>query len=208
MAAPPKESRKTALRRARARLEKRSFGNDSWQVVLQYAYGEPNLQMADRATALVLGAILEQGLELAILSHCVLGWITTRGSEANEEQKKLFRGGEDGAMTFSIKIRLAYALGVYGPKSRDDLDMMRHIRNFFAHERSHLTFDDPDVVGLCDQLKWIDEFPWGGLVGEKPTTPRIRYVETVRHFYPYLTVGVGKPIKYSTAIKPFSEMYA
>lgn len=208
MAAPPKESRTTALRRARARLEKRSFGNNSWQVVLQYAYGEPNLQMADRATALVLGAVLEQGLELAILSHCVLGWSTTKGPEADEEQKKLFGGGGDGAMTFSHKIQLAYALGVYGPKSKSDVDMMRHIRNFFAHERTHLTFDDPEVSGLCNQLNWIDEFPWGGIVGERPSNARGRYVETVRHFFPYLTVGIGQPIKYQTAIYPFSEMYA
>jgi hypothetical protein len=44
MAAAPKEGRKAALRRIRSRLEKRSFGNDLWQVVLQYAYGESNLQ--------------------------------------------------------------------------------------------------------------------------------------------------------------------
>jgi hypothetical protein len=204
MPEPPKKSRKEAIASARARLDKRSFGNDLWQIVLQYGYGEPNLQMADRATALVLGSILEQGLELAILSHCVLGWNTR---EAEEEQKNLFSGSEDGAMTFSIKIRMAYALGVYGQKTRTDLNTMRHIRNFFAHDRSHLTFDDEDISALCDQLKWIDDFPWGGVVGEKPDTPRGRYIETVKHLYPFLTVGVGKPIRYSTAIYPFSEMY-
>jgi hypothetical protein len=79
--------------------------------------------MADRATALVLGSILEQGLELAILSHCVLGWNTT---EAEAEQKRLFGGGEDSPMNFGVKIRIAYALGVYGPKTREDIDTMRH----------------------------------------------------------------------------------
>ena len=105
--------------------------------------------MADRATALVLGSMLEQGLELATLSHCVLGWNTP---EAEAEQKRLFGGSEDSAMTFGIKIRIAYALGVYGPKTTGDIDMMRHIRNFFAHDRGHLTFDDIDVSALCDQL--------------------------------------------------------
>jgi hypothetical protein len=205
MAAPSKKERKEAIARARARLDKRSFGNDLWQIVLQYGYGQPTLEMGDRAMALVLGSILEQGLELAILSHCVLGWNTP---ESESEQRKLFGGGEDGAMNFSVKIRIAYALGVYGPKTRDDIDTMRHIRNFFAHDRGHLTFDDADVSKLCDQLKWIDDFPWGGLVGARPTTARARYIETVKHLYPFLTVGVGKPIKYSTAIYPFSEMYA
>lgn len=106
----------------------------------------------------MLGSVLEQGLELAILSHCVLGWNTP---EADIEQKKLVGGGEDSPMTFAMKIRMAYALGVFGPKTRDDIDTMRHIRNFFAHDRSHLTFSDPDVSGLCDQIKWVDAFPRG-----------------------------------------------
>jgi hypothetical protein len=89
MAKSPKKARKEAIAGARARLDKRSYGNELWQVILQYGYGKPDLQMADRATALVLGSILEQGLELAILSHCVLGWNTP---EAEAEQKKLFGG--------------------------------------------------------------------------------------------------------------------
>jgi hypothetical protein len=114
MTKSPNKERKEAIFRAKARLDKRSFGNDSWDVILQYGYGEPTPQMADRATALVLGAILEQGLELAILSHCVLGWNTP---EAEAEQKKLFGGGEDSPMTFAVKIRIAYALGVFGQKT-------------------------------------------------------------------------------------------
>jgi hypothetical protein len=79
-----KKARSEAIARAKARLDARSYGNDSWQVILQYGMGAPTLQTADRATALVLGSILEQGLELAILSHCILGWNTP---EAETEQK-------------------------------------------------------------------------------------------------------------------------
>lgn len=204
MAKSSKKERSEAIARIRERLSKRSFGNDSWQIVLRYGYGEPNLEMTDRATALVLGSILEQGLELAILSHCVLGWNTP---EAEAEQKKLFGGGEDGSMSFSLKIRMAYALGVFGLKTRDYLDTMRHIRNFFAHDKGHLTFEDKDVRALCDQLKWIEDRSWGGILGEKPDSPRKRYIETIKNFYPFLTVGVGKPITYK-AFKPFSEMFA
>jgi hypothetical protein len=175
-------------------MEKRSFGNDHWDTILKYADGEPDPKMADRATVLVLGSILEQGLELAILSHCVLGWNTP---EAEKEQKRLFGGSDDGAMTFAVKIRLAFALGVFGPRTRNDIDMIRRIRIFFAHDRSHLTFDDPDVVELCAQIKWVDDFPWGGVVGKPPTTARDRYTETVRYYFPMLTVGVGEPISYS-----------
>ncbi|MCK1447254.1 hypothetical protein IVB34_40240 [Bradyrhizobium sp. 2] len=205
MTKSPNKTRKEAIAHLRTRLDQRTYGNDSWQVILQYSYGEPSIEMADRATALVLGSILEQGLELAILSHCVLGWNTP---EAEAEQRKLFGGSDGGPMNFSIKIRMAYALGVFGPSTRDDLTTMRHIRNFFAHDRSHLTFEDKDISALCDQLKWIDAFPWGGVLGEKPATPRGRYVETVKNSFPFLTVGVGNPIRYSTALDPFSTMFA
>ena len=95
-----------------------------------------------------------------------------------------------------------------GQETRDDIDTMRHIRNFLAHDRGHLIFPDNDVTEFCNQLRWIDDYPWGGVVGAKPTTPRSRYVQTVRHFYPYFTVGIGEPVRYSTAVYPFSGMYA
>jgi hypothetical protein len=200
-----KKARKEALARAKERLNARSFGNDSWQVILQYTGDSSNLQTSDRATALVLGAILEQGLELAILSHCVLGWNTP---ESESEQRKLFGGGEDAPINFAVKIRLAYALGVYGPNTRDDLDLMRHIRNLFAHDRGHLTFNDEIASKLCVQIKWIDAFPWGGVTGNAPASPRDQYVETVKHFFPFLTVGVGRPIKYLDSPFALSVMYA
>lgn len=199
------KARREAIASARERLNARSFGNDSWQVILQYSDGAPTLQTADRAIALVLGSILEQGLELSILSHCVLGWNT---AEAEAEQRKLFSGGEDGAMNFAVKIRLAYALGVYGPATRSDLDMMRNIRNLFAHDRGHLTFDDAVASNLCAQIKWISQYPWGGLVGPEPASPRAQYIATVKHLFPFLTVGVGMPIRYKDSMSAFSEMYA
>jgi hypothetical protein len=44
MAAPSKKTRKEALARARAQLDARSYGNDSWQVILQFASGAPTFK--------------------------------------------------------------------------------------------------------------------------------------------------------------------
>ncbi len=109
-------------------------------------------------------------------------------------------------MTFALKIRIAYALGVYGPKTRDDLEVVRHVRNFFVHEKGHLTFDDSDVAELCDQLNWLNRFPWGGEFKTKPTSPRDRYIQTVMNYYAFLATGVGNPIRYSEF--PDSLLYA
>jgi hypothetical protein len=101
----PTKARKAAIQRLRDRLDKRSGpGNDLWQIILQYRSGSPELPTADRATALVLGSVLKQGLELAILLHCVFGW---NSPEAEREQTKLFGGGEDAPMTLALKIRIA-----------------------------------------------------------------------------------------------------
>jgi hypothetical protein len=53
MAAPSKKTRKEALARARAQLDARSYGNDSWQVILQFASGALSLQTAVNAPAVV-----------------------------------------------------------------------------------------------------------------------------------------------------------
>jgi hypothetical protein len=53
MAAPSKKTRKEALARARAQLDARSYGNGSWQVILQFASGAPSLQTAVNAPAVV-----------------------------------------------------------------------------------------------------------------------------------------------------------
>jgi hypothetical protein len=59
MATPSKKARTEAIARAKARLDAREGpGSDLWQVILQYAAGTPDLQTADRATALVLGSSL------------------------------------------------------------------------------------------------------------------------------------------------------
>lgn len=192
-APPPKKARKEALAEARRHMDKRLDKNDLWQVIQDHSARRPNAQTADRATALVLGAILEQGLEAAIFSHCVVG----RGpEEESQEQRKLFGGGEEPPMNFAVKIRLAYGLGVYGPASRDDLDIMRTIRNLFAHDRAHLTFDDEVIAKLCRQIKWLDTADWEGWVHGRPESPRDIYIETTRHFFSFCNTS-DKPVRYT-----------
>jgi hypothetical protein len=54
--------------------------------------------------------------------------------------------------TFSDKIIMAYGMGIFGKKTRHDLDLIRHLRNGFAHCRLPLRFRTPEVKGVCDNL--------------------------------------------------------
>jgi len=53
---------------------------------------------------------------------------------------------------FSPKIMIAYALGIFGPSTRHDLDLVRLMRNQFAHCRKPLSLSIPQVSGVCDHL--------------------------------------------------------
>jgi hypothetical protein len=59
----------------------------------------------------------------------------------------------DGPMgTFASRIAVAYALGIFGPQTRHDLDLIRHLRNQFAHCRNPLSFDMPAAAD-CSHLQ-------------------------------------------------------
>ena len=45
----------------------------------------------------------------------------------------------------SLPIDIGYALNIYGPRVRDDLDNVRRIRNAFGHELEVRNFDHADV---------------------------------------------------------------
>ncbi len=58
--------------------------------------------------------------------------------------------------TFSSQITVGYYIGLFGQKTRADLDCIRDLRNAFAHSRKHLTFEDEPVRAVCDRLSFPD----------------------------------------------------
>jgi hypothetical protein len=55
--------------------------------------------------------------------------------------------------TFSAKIQMAYALGIFGSDTRHDLELIKLIRNTFAHSQKPLKFELPEVRAVCDHMK-------------------------------------------------------
>jgi hypothetical protein len=52
----------------------------------------------------------------------------------------------------SAKILMGYALGVFGPLTRKDLDIIRKVRNSFAHTALPIDFDDSELIKKCKEL--------------------------------------------------------
>jgi hypothetical protein len=51
---------------------------------------------------------------------------------------------------------MGYSMHLYGADTRRDLDIIRHLRNQFAHSRKPIEFETPAVKACCDQLSYPD----------------------------------------------------
>jgi DNA-binding MltR family transcriptional regulator len=60
--------------------------------------------------------------------------------------------------TFSTKIELAYCLGLTTKEERDDLNLVRKVRNDFAHKLKSLTLGDRGIKARCLEMKLPQEY--------------------------------------------------
>jgi hypothetical protein len=103
---------------------------------------------SDRATAVLFGSFVETALEKLLLS-------LMRPNLNADERTKLF-GFEGLFGTFSSKIIGGYALKVIGPVTYADLNLIKLLRNEFAHSRVPIGFDTLEVKDICDRLQIPD----------------------------------------------------
>lgn len=71
----------------------------------------------------------------------------------DNEVEKLFNSGNGALATFNSKISMVYALGLMDKIVKDDLHLIRKIRNEFAHNLV-VSFDDKKIADWCKSLKW------------------------------------------------------
>ena len=103
----------------------------------------------DRSFCLLLASMLENTLDTALDA-----WI---GEQPEVLCKNLYE--QDGLLaTFARKITFAIVTQIAGPVSRENLRLMRHIRNAFAHAKIPITFNTPEVAAACADLVRINIF--------------------------------------------------
>jgi len=103
---------------------------------------------SDRATVVLFGSFVEANLGRLLFK--------LMRDNLNSTDRKLMFEYNGVVGTFSSKIILAYALKLIGPKTRFDLDLIRFLRNEFAHSRMSFSFDTPEVRAVCDRFKIVD----------------------------------------------------
>ena len=71
-----------------------------------------------------------------------------------EDQAEIFDDHGNGPLApLSARIRMAYALGLLDANERKDFDIIREIRNVFAHAPMHIEFTTKEVADACEKLE-------------------------------------------------------
>lgn len=98
----------------------------------------------DLGTALIAMAFLDN-----ILMSLLKGYFINNTKKVNQLLK-------DGPLeTFYSRIMICYCLGLINEEQRYDLDIIRRIRNKFAHTFETITFDEILIKDLIKSLKQI-----------------------------------------------------
>ena len=88
-----------------------------------------------RAAAVLGGAFVEDALEYAIQRRFL--------SLSKAESEFIFE--YPGPLSsFDAKIRAGFGIGLYGTIVRNDLHVIRRVRNAFAHAKKPISFDTPE----------------------------------------------------------------
>lgn len=99
----------------------------------------------DRGVALVSVSYLDTLLKHLVCSRSTL--------DRRKIEMKLGMFGANGPMdSFSNKIKICYLFGLLTDIEYQDLDIIRDIRNDFAHLLSGLSFDTSNIADTCRSL--------------------------------------------------------
>jgi hypothetical protein len=90
----------------------------------------------DRAAAIVAACVVEDSLS---------GELRTKTGLSIEQCEKRYG-------SFKDKIDGAHLLGIIKADERDDLDLIRRVRNKFAHHANVRRFSHKDIEKLCQRL--------------------------------------------------------
>ncbi len=102
---------------------------------------------SDRSAAIIGAAFVEDSLQCALESRMI--------GLSPQVFNEIFNNVNGPLCSFSSKILLGFALGLYGPVLKMDLNVIRNIRNAFAHTMMPITFDSHEVENELKNLKFL-----------------------------------------------------
>ena len=97
-----------------------------------------------RGSVILAGTLVEDSLRALLISRMAPG-------VGKDGPKDLF-GPMKPLSTFSAKIRMGFALKLYGERTFHDLELLRKLRNLFAHGKLAIDFNTPGVKWAINQF--------------------------------------------------------
>ncbi len=119
--------------------------------------------ISDRALGIIAASLVEIHLTKLIKT----AFITEAASRQTVQSMMFQSTGPLGP--FASKIRLAYLMGLISQELYKNLEIMREIRNRFAHETEVGHFDHPEISSRCHNFTIVDKYvvdPDGGVHGD------------------------------------------
>jgi hypothetical protein len=109
---------------------------------LEEIYRQIDMEENDRGAAILSALTIEAGLTIAI---------TRRLPNSQDVSNQLFEN--NGPLeSLDGKILIAQAIGILGKLTRQNLDIVKHVRNTFAHGRMPILFSTKEIVDACNAL--------------------------------------------------------
>jgi mannitol operon repressor len=118
--------------------------DDEWNAILKELQTE-----TPRGSAIV---------GMAFLDECLHRLLAALMVDKKSEVRKLLEDSGPLA-TFYGRILAAYCLGLINQEEFDDLNVIRQIRNEFAHNPRGLSFDNKRIINWCDKLQHPKDYP-------------------------------------------------
>jgi mannitol operon repressor len=133
----------------------------------------------DRGAALVGAALIDHRLSETLRAFMV----------SKTAAGELLDGGSAPLCTFSARIKATFALGLIDRHEQQECDLIRKIRNEFAHRTHGIGFADLKISALCKQLQ--SDLP-GGPSGLPPRSFFINAVALIGMRLTYRAERVAK----------------
>lgn len=141
----------------------------------------------DRGVALLAVAFLDDVLDVML-----------RAVMVNEpEAVNRLMGTGRALESFGARTHLAYCMGLLGRDVYHDVNLVREIRNDFAH-RQPTSFEAEEIRGKCQRLKAA-----ATVMADAGCTARERYTATVVMLANHLIVATGE-LKHAVCAKDFA----
>ena len=115
---------------------------------------------SEKGAVLSAGAYLDQRLVEILNSFFV----------DSKESNELLLGFNAPIGTFSARIKATYSLGLIQQNEYEELNIIRKVRNEFAHSWKKVSFTDNKIKDLCGSLPWV-----GPEELEESSEPRARF---------------------------------